>query len=311
MVEAHTVPDIALPTNMTERRIIELPIEIQECIIDSLDNFYDAGTIASCALVCRTWLPFSQYKLYSIIELQNSIQWIRFKDLALRSKSESVAGYLGIARELHVSPSDNHSRDKDGKLQVIGWGRGEIRPWGHLVLLQCATRLTGLAHIKFEFMSLSPSHDLAIRSGCYYRSVTSVELRNCACMNAHQLLQFVTAFPALTHLALWKVVFSSTINPPHGSRERLRGRPLTHLVLMRNEDKAMATAIGWFIDAQLVRDLECLAWWPLQIENAEEVWKSFIEAINGPSLRELRCIVPHSWQGGKSSSIRVLSLADV
>ena len=62
-----------VPAAMTvERRVIKLPIEIEEYIISFLENIDPSGypseeglrAIARCPRVCRAWVPFSRFKLY-------------------------------------------------------------------------------------------------------------------------------------------------------------------------------------------------------------------------------------------------------
>lgn len=277
-----------------EIRTVKLPIEIQEHIIDSLDSFVDASTIAQCALVCRTWLPFSRYKLYSSIWLWNNWQWARFKNLVLRSQSPSIAGYLGRMRELHIWPLDVKFPDIDPTQPRVGWGKGQQRPWAHLVLLQCAVRLTGLTRIYMDAVDLSPSHGLAVRSGCYYRSLATLDLVECTFANVLQLHQLVTAFPVLTNLTLTRLKLHSMIVPIPRIYEARHS--LTHLELTGEFD-VVAVASRWLAKAQLVRGLESLKWLPRTIDNTEEAWRTLTQAIGGPVLQKLICPEPHFWKG--------------
>lgn len=281
-------------TTEADERVIKLPIEMQEHIIDCLDNFYEAGTIANCALVCRTWLPFSRYKLYSIGELCYHRQWTRFRDLILQSKSDSsITGYLGMMRELQVFPLDKEFFDEGRTRRRIGWMQGEERPWGHLVLDHCSLCLTGLMRIHMIEVDLRPSHDMTIHSGCFYRSLSTIELMSCTFTNIVQLQQFVTSFPALSDLNLsWLNLRSKTI-PLHIPK---RGHQLARLTLIGKHD-VIGAVLQWLADIHLVWNLKYLYWWPANINKIEESWRTLIRVISGPSLQELRCYLPHSWQG--------------
>ena len=112
-MESCNAQDNALVTETTEMHIVTLPTEIHACIIDSLSNQIDAGTIANCALVCRAWLPFSRHKLYSEVWLWDRRESIRFKEVMLHCKSEAISGYLGMMRMLVVWPRDQQFFDEE------------------------------------------------------------------------------------------------------------------------------------------------------------------------------------------------------
>ena len=100
-------------------------------------------------------------------------------------------------------------------------------------------------------------------------------------------------FPALSDLILDGLLLQSTIVPPHVPEE---GHPLTHVELRDNYD--VITAVSqWLSQAQVVRDLKSLKWWPDGVDMAEESWKTLSEAINGHTLQELHFYVSPSWIG--------------
>lgn len=287
-------------TGLVEGPTVRLPIELQEFIIDSLDNYDDAGTIAKCALVCRTWLPFSRYKLYSEVSLRYCQKWCQFKDILLRYKSEAIEEYLRRTRELCVWPRDDkqYFDEEQRRWQPrIGWRKGQQRPWAHLVLIQCAKRLTSLTLIHMIQVDLSPSHNLAIRSGLYYHRLTKLVLSECKFMGIPQLHQFVTSFPALSDLTLTLLRLHSKIIPSHIPGG---GHPLTRLTLWLNGHDITASLSQWLSQAHLVRNLESLDWGLHEVDQAEEAWKTLTEAINSISLQELHCWMPSSWQGWHS-----------
>lgn len=233
---------------MVERQTVELPIEIHEHILGFLDNWKDAGTIARCALVCRRWLPFSRFKLYFIVELRNRQQWTSFKHLVLESTS-NVVGYLGRVRDLRILPEGLFGEER---LQPLtGWGKGQERPWAHLVLVQCTTRLTGLTHIHLSDIDWTYYQDFTIRCGSYYLSLTTLVLCNCTFSNVLQLHLFVTAFPSLRHLSLVGIKLRSLKVP---SRVPEGGHPLTQLEL-DCEDDVTALVSRFLASAQLMRNL--------------------------------------------------------
>lgn len=185
-----------------ETRTVRLPTEVHECIIGFLDSYNTTGTIAACALVCRAWLPFSRFKLYYTISLFYRRQWVAFH-LTLHSKS--MQGYLSLVQELYLRPLDKRFSDTDKVQLRIGCGNDQERPWVHLALLECATRLKGLIRLHFAQSDLSPSHPIAVGSGQHLRCVTFLKLEDTEFSSHLQFHQFITAFPALIHLHLCRI----------------------------------------------------------------------------------------------------------
>lgn len=220
----------------------------------------------------------------------------------LRCESKAIVGRLGRIRELYVFPQDEILLSGGSTQPRIGWKKGQERPWAHIVLIQCATRLNGLAYINMREVDLSPS----IRSGRHYRSLTRLDLRLCKFAGILQLHRFVTSFPTLSDLTLSHVYFHSRIIPldiPKG------GHPLVRLRLSGGHG-AMTAVSQRLSRVHLVRYLEYLYWWPFHMEQAEDEWTTLIEAIDGTSLQELRCDVPSSWQGQWAFSLFQASFAD-
>ena len=289
-MEPRRLEDYASATGAVQRLIDMLPMEIHACIIESLDNEEDVGTIASCALVCRAWLPFCRRKLYcedSELNLRLRPQWVQFNKKVLQCKSDALAGRLSRVRELSVWP-----RDQIGEWRRIGWEKGEVRPWAHLVLFQCETRLAGLTYIYMNDVDLSPLHPSAICSGQHYHSLTTLEFIGCKFAGILQLLQLVTSFPALSDLTLKWLTFRSKVTPP---RLPKGGHPLTYLMLDLDYD-VMAAVVQWLSQAQLVRNLEYLNWEHGR-KNIEEDWKTLTNAIDGPSLLGLFSYISQVSQG--------------
>ena len=206
-------------------------------------------------------------------------------------------------RELEVRPEDEQFFDREGQERRIGWKKGQERPWAHLILLQCARRLTGLRYIEMWNVDLSPSHPLAILSGRYYHSLTQLDLSYCTFAGIVQLHQFVTSFPALSNLRLVYLDFYSKIVP---SQFPKGGNPLTRLELWLYND-AMTMVSRWLSRTQLVRHLQFLDWRPHNVENAaEEGWKTLTDALDCCLLQRLVMEVDQPWQG-QSRFLSILS----
>lgn len=277
MTDLGDTQENALAIETADERIIEVPIEIYEHVIGSLDNFFNAGTIANCAVVCRAWLPYSRYKLYRAVHLYFHRQWTCFERLMPPSISPNISRYLGMVRRLGIWPRDGEFSPKQGRSQ--GWRKGQKQPqWAHLVPIQCAAQLTGL---------------------------TALVLTSCKFSSVLQLHSFVTAFPALSELELWGIELHSAIVP---SSIPKAGPSLTRLTLCCLNNTISAVS-RWLADAQLVRNLEYLDWKHCNGNIPQDVWKTVTEAIDGSFLHELHFMAPHSWRGqGSLQSELCLSL---
>lgn len=272
--------------------MVRLPIEIHEHIIGCLGNRLDsAGDYARCARVCRAWLPYSRFNLYSDLIFWHRQQWMVFKDRALFTADRTIQQYLGRARTLSVWLSPERKPGTDSE-------RGEERPWAHLVLLICAAHLSGLTFISLAGVDWSTSHDLALSIGHVYRSVTVLHLTNCTFKSILQLHKLVTAFPALAELSLRNTTLRSQVFPLHISTVIL---PLKHLQLFCENDVA-PTIMQWLLSILPTRSLNHLTWLTRRY-NCEEVPEEAIafEAITGflrgSSLEELYCRLPRTCEG--------------
>lgn len=270
---------------LQERRIIKLPTEVEEYIISLLENdYWTTETIAACARVCRAWLPYSRFKLYYIIELRHRQQWVPLENLLSGFVLSNVVEYLEGVRELHVDVWEK-----------TAWKERQQRPWVHLVLIQCALRLTGLTCIKLWQVDFGQCHLTTLRCGIYYRSLTTLQLRWCKFSSVRQLHIFVTAFPALSDLSLGEIRFRVATIPlsiPKG------GHPLTRLALRdmdhdlsHDESTATPTVSSWLVNAQLV-DVLTYFQWHVRHPAVVRSWKGFMETIHGSSLQELDISAP-------------------
>lgn len=262
MTTQHSLSTSERPTDGTaEPRTVQLPIEVHERIIGFLDNYNASGSIAVCALVCRSWLPFSRFKLYYSINLFYRRQWVAFH---LMLHSNSMQGYLSMVQELHLRPSNKCFLDADKMQLRIGWDNDQERPWVHLALLECATRLKGLIKLHFAQADLSPSHPIAIGSGQHLRTVTFLKLEHTEFSCLLQFHQFITAFPALTHLHLCQIKLESR---GHWLPVPTVGRSLRSLTV--EEDINTDVIVKYFTaNPQLVQSLHKLCWNGFEISGA-------------------------------------------
>ena len=139
-----------------ERHTVELPIELHEHIIGLLDSYHDAGTLANCALVCRQWLPSSRSKLYHVVALNSSKSWAAFQRHMSLSATSVIVRYLKLVRRLCIWSGDR-VRSFEGLSSDLHLGgrEGQERPWTHLVLIECASRLAGITHIELRKIDYS------------------------------------------------------------------------------------------------------------------------------------------------------------
>ena len=184
------------------RVLVALPIKTEEHIIESLDEYHDAGTIATCALVCRRWLPISRSKLYRRVNLHYLRQWLSFENIVLRPSSPEITLYLKKVEVLYVHPRDGKPIDEKTKRSHIGRKSDQERPWAHLILPQCTACLTGLKTISYTGVDLTTCGDLELLCGSYYPCVTFLGLDGCHFDDGFHMLQFLSGFPSLSTLSM-------------------------------------------------------------------------------------------------------------
>lgn len=125
----------------TEKKTIRLPIEIHEYILAFLNSKFDTSTIMKCVLVCRAWLPFSQFKLYHTVTLQSERRWTRFETLLLSSTS-IIAERLKMVRELCIMMGRNSITEDE-----------PMKTWPHQALIDCGGCLPGLTRISLIWLN--------------------------------------------------------------------------------------------------------------------------------------------------------------
>lgn len=277
--------------NAIETRGFLLPIEVHERIIGSLDNCTESGTIAACALVCRTWLPFSRFKLYYIIELRRRRQWVAFKNLILHAHSVAIRGYLSMVRQLHIWPYDPFLEFSEFYLRNRGEQIVKNHLWAHLPLLQCAARLKGLTEIDIRCSDLSPSHIIAICSGRHYPSVTTLNLSETTFSSVSQFNEFVAAFPALRHLSLSEITFNFLGAGPPVNKI---GHPLRSLNIHDLDNDGILKCFS--LNTQLVESLSVLRW--SCPRNEDKFWGQLMPAISSPYYTSLKTLVYHTESSG-------------
>lgn len=293
-----TTEDRMFSNDATVKTPVLLPIELHEHIIGFLDSWYDAGTIANCALVCSAWVPFSRYKLYFLVKLRYRQQWIAFKNLVFQYKAEPIEDYFGMVQELYIWPHDENFFEAAEAHHKIGWHEGQERPWTHLVLVQCAARLLGLTKIDISQADFTLSHVIAIHSGHSYRAVTDLNLSFTKFLSVAQLHEFITAFPALQDLSLFSVKFKLTdVRPPVSNA----GHALKSLDVIALDDAGTIISRYFAVNPQLVRSLSVLHWRCTQDDVA--TWTLFVAAIQRVSLNELEYRIEGSREGTSSRFI--------
>lgn len=272
-------------------KMLVLPIEIHERIIGLLESGRSAGTVANCALVCRQWLPFSRYKLYHVVRLDNFRQWIRFRNLMLTTdESLPIAGYLRMVRELDIHGDSRDVSTGTLRWKRVKWDKNEQRPWVHLALEYSSARLSRSTKIHLTNIDWSQTWNPIICCA-NFSALTTLVLSGCRFSDVRQLHRFVAAFPSLGDLSLFQLSLRSTST--HSCV--LKGHPLQRLTFAPVEEETLAV-LQWLTNAGWVQKLTYLQGATNQNVPDEE-WETLIENIDGPSLQELDIEMNRCWRG--------------
>lgn len=273
---------------------VTLPLETQYHIIESFNRRADKGSIASCALVCRAWLPISRRMLYSFIIFNYRREWIAFYNAMFHSNSQSLAQCRGTVRELWVNPSDQRFFDEACTQPRIGWLKHQERPWAHLVLVQSAMQLTSLTTLLIQGVDWNHLNSVAIDCGPYHHSLTTLSLVICTFPNIIHLHQFVTAFPALRVLQL----VDPKVNSARLSLQLPKTGHSLHSLHVGSNHNSMVTLWTYFSAyPRLVHNLSELDWMCQESQKGHEAWTATTETLDFIQLETLRYFLSRFWHG--------------
>lgn len=277
---------------------VRLPIEIHEKIISFLHD--EGWAIAKCALVCRTWLPFSRSLLYDEVHLVCRYQYCRFLRLLVDPPSDIVP-YLQHVRVLSIMKraaipdfcrctlcSDyDYSKENALNLQDFVKGVRHLSGLVEMIFDEADWRQEWLfsAFLYREWVPLQTTVTTLDVSGCYFTSV-------------YQLQALVCAFPALTKLVIDRTMDGDStllewhLSPPINLELVSKGPRLKCLYLDHTHPNMLRDIIQWLIASRSVQSLSTLVWGNRR--TSPEVGNTIpqlLEAIGG-SLEHLVCQAP-------------------
>lgn len=233
-------PNVTLTTitNILEKNAVELPFDVQAYVISFS---HDNEALASCALVCRSWLPVARSSLYFSVRLGSERQWAAFERLFLEAGASDVGRYLGKVRQLYVT-SSCASDDKG---------------WEDTVVPRCTKYLTGLNTICIHDADLTLSLDSLIANPPKY-DLVRLDLEDVTCRDELQVLQFMMLFPSLSSLTLRLMCLNECTIPSHSQISAASFR-LKHLNFHNLED--YHTTLGELLSKiGALRSLTSLEW---------------------------------------------------
>ncbi|KAK7683254.1 hypothetical protein QCA50_013516 [Cerrena zonata] len=156
----------------------KLPIEVCEAIIDRINEIFDddrSRDLASCARVCRAWVPRAQMHLFSMVNVWPSN--------ACFSVRQAV-------------------RRKPFLLQCITSFEANYDKTPQLTTLLIAYQMRFLKQCSIHGLDLKTVHPSLSRFPSSATSLQMLELRLCQTGDANQLCRFLTSFRSLSILIL-------------------------------------------------------------------------------------------------------------
>lgn len=164
-----------------------LPPELTDRIVDFLWN--DQGTLFSCALTSRGWLPASTFHLYAQINVKSK---------------ESLDGIIRASRSPHISASFKRSHTLN--VRIPDYPTIEERKWSHrvpAVLPRLCPNITSLHLHNITFWKASTEPDLFTIGCSQWKRVTHLSLSRAGFRNLLQLQRLLRAFSALDSLDIF------------------------------------------------------------------------------------------------------------
>ncbi|KAJ7183513.1 hypothetical protein C8R46DRAFT_1209674 [Mycena filopes] len=175
-------------------RIMPLPIELVECIIDA-SSFLHRSALGACSLVCRQWLPRSRHLLFSSLDL--SADWA--------PEPNSVTEFFKIIDNPHST--------------VIPYVTSVVlskRTWGMTSVHKLLTDL-GRSGIRPRALQITcPTYEPTHRP-VFAASLVSLTLHLHMNTPMETLVAHVCAFPLLEMLSIGGSARSTTALAPSGS----------------------------------------------------------------------------------------------
>ena len=176
---------------------IRLPPELCDQIIDHAWD--DNETLKACSLTCWDWVHSSRYHLFRIIRLRSAKDCAVFHELV--KAAPAIARYV---REFTIS-ADYCGYDSQGRaLADDKWVDNVAEVASKL------TRVSTLALSRLRWGSLAPETKEALLK--LANAVKTLLLFEVTFNHAADMLEFLSAFPALTELYLHAVNWGDDIN---------------------------------------------------------------------------------------------------
>jgi len=241
-----TVKPSSPPIDSAQSSDHRLPHEVVDLIIDFLHN--DRHTLATCAIVCRSWLPSSRYHLFSRVDLSLS-DIEHFAKLFKRPKSTFPSYIQSLSLAGNASSAQQRA-------PYVGWT--------YLEGLDAVDSLY-LRHIERE--ALQPlAHSKLLSS---FHHLTRLDIAGIFCHSFDDVLDIICTYPHLRELSVsaiwWQVPGSQTFkqdlalpclrtlhlpSPPAPLLEWLLARPSTldvEALHMRRVPAIQSRLIGLFL----------------------------------------------------------------
>ncbi|GBE81687.1 hypothetical protein SCP_0400580 [Sparassis crispa] len=162
-----------------------LPPELFDETIDHLWD--DPPSLKACSLTCRSWIPSSRLHLFHTVRLRDSADCERLEALVAASPSITrCVRRLSLSAEYGGVDADGHAWEDDGWVDTAA------------PLLAQLTRVTTLGLSRIRWDALHPETQSTILR--LSKSVRSLFLFEVRFATAYDVLEFLSAFPALEEL---------------------------------------------------------------------------------------------------------------
>ncbi|KAF9554123.1 hypothetical protein CPC08DRAFT_821876 [Agrocybe pediades] len=143
------------PDSSRARRLPNLPLELQEVIVNELEGENEA--LKQCALTCRLYRYLAQKLLFKIVVLEFNCEDAVQKFLGILQNSSQLSGYVK-----HLYIGERHGRHEADRAQMLlNTSIPQIIP----ALTNVVDLLLG-GFVYFWFTELKPSLQLAIIAKC-------------------------------------------------------------------------------------------------------------------------------------------------
>lgn len=260
----------------------QLPTEVWERVIDWVPHYHGSDhhppfkceneTLIVCALVCRSWLPRSQTRLFQIVKLSNARQAEAFLDVITRSPSIRLRISTLILSPKPPATSTFEvipARSQPDLSTSPGYYN-----WFHRILNTLPVLIVNVMKLQLE--NLPMLHPVSIALLSRFKQVQVLLFKDCSQQSFTEIIRLVNRFSHLHTLDLYQCNWRRSAHCYSGKQHNLKRLGLTMI-----QEANAADTLTWITSSHSTLALDGL-----------EILSS--DTTHGNMIKRLSYVLQHS-----------------